>query len=958
MRKSLAYPGVWLIAMLISLTSFAQSTTISGTVQNGTTKEGVPAASIIVKGSSSGTFTDAKGGFKIITNLKLPLTLVISSIGYETQELTVTDATPVQVEFKPASILGTEVVVAASRVPERILESPVSVERVNAAAVRNSPASSYYDVIGNLKGVDMTTSSLTFKTPSTRGFNGSGNVRFNQIVDGMDNQAPGLNFSVGNVIGVTELDLDNMELLEGASSALYGPGGMNGTLVISSKDPFKYQGISAQVREGVMNVNSPVRSASPYTDISLRWGQKIGDRFAFKISGQYIEAKDWVAYDESNYDLPSQGYKIGGGTRATDPAYNGVNLYGDEYISQIPDMLSLSNQILAGASAQYSAGYFAQTGTYPTQVQINTFLATNPGTQPFYVGVNNGIIKNQYVTRTGYREADIIDPTTRNFKLSGAAFYKITDDLTASATANWGTGNTVYTGSDRYSLKNLIIGQYKLELRSKNWYLRGYTTQENAGDAYNATVNTELLNEAWKPSVNPASATTLAGSWYPQYIGAYVQAKVGGADDMTAHNLARGFADQGRPLAGSTRFNQIFDSIAKLPIPQGGRFLDKSSLYMVEGQYNLTDVFKLRDKGTDILIGGNWKEYVLNSEGTLFADSAGKIHINEYGVYGQVSQKFFGNVLKLSFSGRYDKNQNFDGKFTPRATAVIEVAKNQHFRLSYQSAYRFPTTQNQWINLRVGGNTKLIGGLPQLREYYHFDTNPAYSQASFQKFAGTGNPADLQVQQFGKYKPESMNSYEIGYKGLVANDKLLIDIYGYYGEYRDLLTRINVFQSSDGTPAGLANPKITSLSVNSPSKVFTNGYGASLEYMMRNNFFINANFFSDEINGVPTGFKAYFNTPKYRSNVGFGNRGFGPEKRFGFNVIWRWQDSFYAQSDFIQGNVAAFSTLDAQVSYRLIPIKSVIKLGATNLINHYYNNAPGNPSIGGLYYVAFAFNVF
>jgi len=516
----------------------------------------------------------------------------------------------------------------------------------------------------------------------------------------------------------------------------------------------------------------------------------------------------------------------------------------------------------------------------------------------------------------------------------------------------------VYTGSDRYSLKNLIIGQYKLELRSKNWYLRGYTTQENAGDAYNATVNTELLNEAWKPSVNPTSATTLAGSWYPQYIGAYVEAKVGGADDMTAHNLARGYADQGRPQAGSTRFNQIFDSIAKLPIPQGGRFLDKSSLYMVEGQYNLTDAFKLRDKGTDILIGGNWKEYVLNSQGTLFADTAGKIHINEYGIYGQVSQKFFGNILKLSFSGRYDKNQNFDGKFTPRATAVIEVAKNQHFRLSYQSAYRFPTTQNQWINLRIGGNTRLIGGLESLRDLYHFNTNPVYTVASFQKFAVSGNPADLQVQQFRKYSPESMNSYEIGYKGLVADDKLLIDVYGYYGEYINLLTRINVVQSSDGTLPGLANPQIYSVSVNSASKVFTNGYGISLEYMLRNNFFINANFFSDEINGVPAGLKAYYNTPKYRTNIGFGNRGFGPEKRLGFNVIWRWQDSFYAESDFIQGNVAAFSTLDAQVSYRLIPIKSVIKLGATNLTNSYYTNAPGNPSVGGLYYVAFAFNVF
>jgi len=958
MRKRLPYLGA-LLASLISMNAIAQSVIINGNVRSSTNKEFVPAASVTIKGGASGTFTDSKGNFKLTTNQRPPFTLVISSIGFETQEIQVTDASaPVQVDFKPASSLGSEVVISASRVPERILESPVSVERVNATAIRNSPASSYYDVIGNLKGVDMTTSSLTFKTPSTRGFNASGNVRFNQIVDGMDNQAPGLNFSVGNVIALTELDVDNMELLGGASSALYGPGGMNGTLVVNSKDPFKYQGVSAHVKEGIMNVNSPVRSASAFTDIAVRWAQKIGDKFALKISAQYLEAKDWVAYDSSNYDLPNQNFKSTGGGRLSDPAYNGVNLYGDEYISQIPDMLTLSNAILGGATQQFIAGFQQQFGVPPTQAQINNFLSTNPGTQPFYVGVNTGLIKKQYVTRTGYREADIIDPTTRNIKVSAGLFYKITDKLTASLSGNFGTGNTVYTGSDRYSLKNLKIGQYKVELKSKNWHFRGYTTQENAGDAFNATVNTELLNEAWKPSVNTSSQAALAGSWYPQYIGAYVQARAGGADDVTAHNIARGFADQGRPLPGSTRFNQIFDSIAKLPIPQGGRFLDKSNLYMVEGQYNLTEALGLAGKGTDILVGANWKQYVLNSQGTLFADTAGKIHINEYGGYAQVSQKFFGDILKISLSGRYDKNENFDGRFTPRATAVIKVARNQHFRLSYQSAYRFPTTQNQWINLRVGGSTLLIGGLPQLRDYYHFNSNPVYTQASFQQFAATGDPAALKVQQFGKYKPENMNSYEIGYKALVADDRLLIDIYGYYAQYKDLITRTNVFQSSDGSPAGLANPRIISVSVNSPDKVNTDGYGASIEYLLVNNFSLNANLFSDEISGVPAGFKAYYNTPRYRANIGLSNNGFGFEKRLGFNVIWRWQDSFFNESDFIQGTVKAFSTVDAQVSYKLRPIKSVIKLGATNLINHYYVNATGNPAIGGLYYVSFAYNVF
>jgi hypothetical protein len=106
------------------------------------------------------------------------------------------------------------------------------------------------------------------------------------------------------------------------------------------------------------------------------------------------------------------------------------------------------------------------------------------------------------------------------------------------------------------------------------------------------------------------------------------------------------------------------------------------------------------------------------------------------------------------------------------------------------------------------------------------------------------------------------------------------------------------------------------------------------------------------------GLKSYYNTPHYRANLGIGNNGFGFQKRFGFNLVWRWQDSFFEESDFIQGTVSAFSTLDGQLSYKLPPLRSIIKLGATNLTNHYYVNAPGNPSIGGLYYVSIAYNVF
>src|SRR5688572_3249933 len=195
---------VFLCALGISSSSFSQHITLTGNVRHAQTNEIIPSVSVQIKSTASGTFSDERGNFSIATNRSLPLVLVFSSIGYETKEITVNSLAGgiIRVELQPASSLGVEVVVSANRVPEKILESPVSIERISAADIRSTPSTGYYDMLRHIKGVDMVYSSLTFATPSTRGFNGSGNARFNQLVDGMDNQAPGLNFSVGSVIGV------------------------------------------------------------------------------------------------------------------------------------------------------------------------------------------------------------------------------------------------------------------------------------------------------------------------------------------------------------------------------------------------------------------------------------------------------------------------------------------------------------------------------------------------------------------------------------------------------------------------------------------------------------------------------------------------------------------------------------------------------------------------------------
>ena len=923
MRKITSHLVAFLLTNILTITVFAQNTSISGNVKNSNTKEASGAVSVTVKGTTDGTFTDDKGNFKLSVK-SLPVTLIVSSIGYELQEVTVTSAADVvQVQFKPTSALGQEIVVSASRVPQRIMESPVSIERISAANIRNSPVSNYYDVVTTLKGVDITTSSLTFKTPTTRGFNSSGNTRFNQLVDGMDNQAPGLNFSVASIIGLSELDVDNIELLSGASSALYGPGGMNGTLLMTSKNPFKYQGVSFLIKEGLMHVGAKrQRDPSLYSNWNIRWGKKVSEKFAFKINAELIQAKDWMGADTRNYSRSGTTGSVIAGDRKTDPNYDGVNVYGDETTIDI-------------------RGFFS------------SIAASLPGAADFINA--NGLLANpQNVSRTGYTEKELFNPNTVNFKLAGSLHYKVTNKTEAILAAYWGTGNTIYTGSDRYSLKDFKMGQYKFELNNPNWSFRAYTTQENAGESYNATATTRLFNESWKKSVTTDAAgnpTPLPTDWYIQYAFSYLSNLMNGMTPYDAQQASRALADVGRPAAGSAAFISGYDAIRKKPISQnGGLLLDESDLYAVEGNYNLTQFTK---SIADVLVGANYKKYVLNSQGTLFADSTGALGLAQYGAYVQASRKLM-DRLNLTVSGRYDKADNFKGHFTPRVTALFKIMKDNNIRLSYQSAYRFPSNQQQFINLQVG-STRLVGSNPSFATYLNYAGNPLYEATSV--LAGT--PV---IYNTTEVKPEAVSSFEFGYKGLLRQQKLLIDVYGYYGQYKDFLGRINTIQTTTGVAADITNPtkrRNISVPLNTTDKVKTYGFGLGFDYRLPLNFVVGANMSSDKLKDVPDNFVAYFNAPEYKANLSFGNSGFGPGKNLGFSVAYRWQDGFYYQGDFANGNLPAVHNLDAQISLKLPKAnKSIIKLGATNLLNQYYYNAIGNSQIGGLYYLSFGYNIY
>jgi outer membrane receptor protein involved in Fe transport len=914
MKTQIQSTVAFLILFLFQSHVFAQSTVIAGKIISGDNQEEVPAATIQLKGGTAGTYSDSHGNFKITINHVFPFTLVVSSVGYEAKEVSVESASEtLNISLKPASVMGTEIVVSATRSQIRNLESPVSIERMGGAAIREASAANYYDAIGNLKGVDVVTSSIMFKTMGTRGFNGSGNLRMNQLVDGMDNQAPGLNFAVANIAGLNELDIDNVELLPGASSALYGSGGMTGTILMTGKDPYKYQGFSAIVKQGVNHISDPSMPAAPYYDWMGRYAQAFG-KFAFRASAEYTQAKDWTAGNYSNYSI-LQGQPIAGNRSL--PDYNGVNVYGDE-----TTIFNTQQQLQSLANA----------ATDPTQKAELQYAASN-------TPANSG------VTRTGYNENALTNYKAYNFKASAGLYYKLTDQTTLSLSGNFGTTNTVYTGTDRYRLQAVTIGQYKAEITGKNFYGRVYTTQENAGSSYDMVVTGAYINEAYSPSGGPTG-------WAAQYLNAYVPAFLSdlASNPSTAYinasTTARAVADQNRFLPGTANFNNALNAISKTPIPQGGEFIDHTDLYVAEGMYNFADLFSW----AQIMVGASTKEYVLNSQGTIFADTAGTIPVNETGGFVQIQKGFLNDVLKVTLAGRYDKSTNFNGRFTPRVTAVFEVAKDNFIRASYQTAYRFPSNQNQYIDLQTG-SARLIGGLPQFISFYHLNDNNTYDTATLAAAARGVPPTPYQYKPF---KPETVASWEIGYKGII-NEKLFIDLYGFYAQYTNFIGLTVLIQNPFTVPI---TPATTfALYTNSSNKVNTVGAGISLQYSLPKGFFVGGNLAYNDLSNADANVLTQFNTPKIKYNISIGN--YTIKKVFGFNLTYRWQDSYLYQSSFVGGTTAAFGVLDGQISMKLPKLQnSMIKIGATNLLNKYYTDAIGNPQVGGLYYVSLGFNVY
>lgn len=911
-----------LFLFLFSFTAvFSQSTKITGTVSDEQNNP-VAGANILVKGKITGTVTDPSGKFELNTNQSLPFTIIVSMVGFQKQEVIVTNSSnDISVKLPASSEVMDEVVVSASRVEESILQSPVSIEKMGLRDIQQTPSVSFYDALENLKGVEMVTSGLTFKQINTRGFNHTGNSRFLQLVDGVDNQTPGLGFSVGNMFGSSDLDMESAELIPGAASALYGPVAFNGVLMMRTKDPFQYQGLSVQTKVGVNHIGEQYADPHLLGDYAIRYAKAFNNRFAFKVNASYFSGLDFYATNYTDVDPGTPVEQRGD----NNPARNALNIYGDDEARTIE-------------------------------------------------GVGR-------VSRTGYEERHLTDYDVYSLKLNGALHYRITENMELSYQYNFGQGTANYTGSNRFSINNFTLQQHKLELKGSNYFIRAYSTAEDSHDSYNAKGLGQLINKTWVRDLNGniVPENDADDMWYTRYEEAFL----GNINGVTAadHIAARSFADQGRFLPGSAEFNSQKERLIATQGLSGAGILSQSKLYHVEGQYDLSNKIKV----VDVLVGGNFRKYDMFTNGTLFDDKGGSITIDEGGAFVQLGKKLLNEKLKLAGSVRYDKNQNFEGRFTPRASAVYTVANNHNFRTSFQTGFRNPTPGDQYIKLNAGPIT-ILGGVPDNSEGMTVYQN-SFTTASLGPFFGAFQQAmqqgatpedavmqakDLLVKSNVAYvKPERLKVFEIGYKGLF-NNNLVIDINYYFSSYTDFLLNQVVIEPQSPVLAqdGTVNPEaamdllngdshLYQLYTNAADVVTAQGATLGITYSMPKNYLLGANLTLATFdikdanpNNVPG-----FNTPKYKTAVTFGNSKI--TENLGFNVAWRWQDTYEWYGTFNQmrpGTIEAFSVVDAQVNYKLLPIKSMIKFGAYNLFNKQVYQAYGSPSIGAIYYVSLTFD--
>ncbi len=936
MKLTLRAASLLVLVMFAAVSIGSAQVTLRGQVTD-ETGETLIGASVLVLGTSSGNITDLDGNFEVEV-VSVPTRLVVSYVGYSNDTITVENSNQViGVVLGDNATTMVTVEVKGRRISEKRQQSALTMETLDNIAIKETPAANFYDGLGALKDVDLTAASLGFKIINTRGFNSTNPVRSLQIIDGVDNQSPGLNFSLGNFLGASDLDVNSVNIIVGASSAFYGPNAFNGVISMETKDPFLQQGLSATVKVGERQL----------VEGGFRWAQALENKdgrefFAYKLNAYGFQANDWVADNYSMVDSTRSEEDNPGG-------YDAVNIYGDE---------------------------FDRGNDRPDIVGLNSFH------------------------RRGYREIDLVDYDAENFKASAAFHFRLKPDLELSsptiiASSSYSTGTTIYQGDNRFSLRGIQFFQHKLELTKRgNYFLRAYVTHEDAGESYDPYFTALELQRQAQPDGD--FSARYQGIYQSQILARIRQSFAGQIPKITNfprddgsgfdavafqaalrsfeesisdslflyHDIVKNILEENlrdypetlpRFEPGTARFDSAFDAItSRLSSEPGGtRFFDKSALGHIHGEYMFNDLVSGRATLTDLdlRLGANYRMYVPNSKGTVLQDTAGRdISTYEYGVYGGGTATLVDN-WKLSASVRLDKNKNFDYLISPAASIVYNPNETTTLRASFSSAIRNPTLADQFLFYNVG-RAILLGNLNGI--------DSLITVESFVDRLNTGNDSSLVYFNVDPIRPEKVKTVELGFRTTLF-EKLFLDATYYYSFYEDFIG-FNLGLQSRFILGFPRNTQAFRVAANARDVVTTQGFSIGANYYFGNYFAANGNYSYNILNTqsddpiIPA-----FNTPEHKYNLGLAARDipvnvFGNTQSFGFNTNYKWVDGFlFEGSPQFTGFIPAYGLLDAQVNLKIEQISSTFKIGASNILDNQVFQTYGGPRVGRLAYASILF---
>ncbi len=864
----------------------------------------LPGATIVLLGTGNGTISDKDGYFSLDYGGAPGGALELSFLGYRSLRVPgCPDGQLGEVSLQADVVLLGGAVVSASRYEEALFTSAVTVQRLNSSALRNPVSGDYYQELNSLPGVSVVENSMAFRVMNTRGFNTTSPFRLVQWVDGIDNITPVLNFSPGGFFGPVPLDLDEMEVLSGPASALYGPNAMQGMVVAQTRSPFDDEGVALDLQGG----------SRDFAQAQLRWAGVFGKARSVgaKIAFAYTRAEEWVGSDSL-----SNNYR----PRNTPP--------------QNMDLLAEQLPLTGGLTAEQ----------LNLLEDFQSYALLHPTVRPGVV--TYGI--------PGYREADLLEePLAQSLKLNTGLYYRSKGGWNLEYLMRYARSTGIYQGNNRAYLKNFSLFQNKLGITYRGLEAKLYANSDQVGDSYDLVLTGISMAQQQVPV---ASREFLLGyALAMQNLSNGFTEFPQGGDREAALQAGENAATQAFALPGSAEFEQLLNTTStSTNRPVGSQYISRSSIYHGEVQYTLPLKF------AQVMTGGSIRRYQPRTEGRLFADTLMQngefrnIGFFEYGGFVQASRTW--GDWSVHGSLRLDKSQNYDLQYSPRLAFGYSPAPGHHIRLSGQSAFRTPSLNDQYFLLNVG--PFIVRGNAEGYENLY----TAASVSSFLSGGGTDTSA-LVAFSLPRVRPESLRMLELGYRAELPGSWQM-EVVGYAGFYEDFIGSVRAVEPNAGQ-AGSASGVADLLSgqylsyniaANSNSRISTYGGTISAGGNILPGWFAQCHYtyadfnLTDEDDGLLPG----FNTPPHRivlsSNYVF------PRGNWTLGARWYWQDTFFWESPFADGQVPVNHALDARVGYRVPAWHSTFGVGGNNVYNNQRIQAAGGPQIGSFYYVSWRFD--